>query len=310
MSTAFLLFVACSTSPQAPQPEPPQPAEPVRVEQSSFWLVSSSADTVVDALTPSPISCSGPGCMVDLALKNARKGQLKTAAAQCLSANEERDQCMIRVGVTALSVLNAPGYATAAQLCASISEENVQNDCQRDLLVELANNPPPPHADPDAWVVATQTAEVIRITWQKLDPKVADWAVGRFWAETLKQSYEGQVSTVATPLLLLPEDAHPHVRAALTRKMVALGDAPESVEDWAQRFPPGATIGAAREGQTFYLGDAVRPTAGDAEVDLILGVLIALDHDGVGLTGAAWQAAGTILRSSATVNSPTPAERP
>lgn len=170
-------------------------------------------------------------CWSQLAYGRAAAGAMADAAGACKAIAEPQWQaeCMFQAGEAAVERRLAEGYADGLALCALAGR--YQRDCLSHTVSLLAQQAPPtPDGD---WAPMASAAGTITETWAPIDPvKGARWR-DRLWAESLLHAYDGVMTLNGAPADVLPEDAQPHLRAAVAWRMFALWEpAANDLQGW------------------------------------------------------------------------------
>lgn len=162
-------------------------------------------------------------CIEQKAGEASVHGNIRKAAGICYGIEEQkwRGECLFQAAENALSRRGAFGYAEAVELCmvASPFEQN----CQSHLIMLLSGNAPSSHSsDPKDWAKLQSAANAVKSTWSWRDKAMAQLAYDRLWSEALGLAYAAAKPITGDPLDALPVAIHPHVRAAVMRRLMAI----------------------------------------------------------------------------------------
>ncbi|MFZ5477411.1 MAG: hypothetical protein ACOZNI_11615 [Myxococcota bacterium] len=275
---------ALSVLPVAPLPLPAEPAAP---------------DTCGEA-------AARGACVDGAARRAAREGHAGAVPEICARHAREpmRDECVFGAAEGVVEAEGAEGYARAAALCAAAGA--FDRACHTHLLLYTVRARPRAEAmTADDVSEAARFAEAVHAAWAG-DPATGDAHAGWFWARWLAGAYHASETVPGTPLVLLPEEARSHARAAAVARLQALGrlrgtlaervaaaeaalaQRPEPVPDGVTVRPTQGRVGpvwgadaTAADAATpavWYLGADRRPVDPDPAVDLALCVVAAAAH--------------------------------
>ena len=267
---------------------------------------------VVD-LTPLEPDCAASAdvraCRSEAALVSADAGRMEEAVRVCLSmeAGRWRGECLFSTAETGLK--SGSTYARSMEVCMAATPYTQQ--CHSHLISAQAIRSPGATSPASDWVEVVKAATSIETAWAAYDPAMGRLMVDRFWSEAVRLSYLEQ-RIVGDPLDHLPLEAAPHIRAAITRRLLEDAPSPQpTLADWvtvaeaalaARSEAPQAPMSIRNrrkaklwvrdrwqedgEGEdtipaTFYMGSARRPTDPDPAIDLQLCLM-------EGIAGQSW----------------------
>lgn len=172
-------------------------------------------------------------CWSRFAYGKAATGDMTAAAGACaaVEAGPWREECWFQAGEAAAERRLAAGYADSLAMCALAGR--FQRDCLSHSVSLLAEDAPEtPNGD---WSSTVTAADTITDSWAGIDPaQGARWR-DQLWAEALLYAYDRSLTLSGAPLDSLPEDAAPHVHAALAWRLMALSGAEShSLDGWTQ----------------------------------------------------------------------------
>lgn len=233
-------------------------------------------------------------CLDQLAVEAVSSGNGARAAGACALHQHEkwRDECRFHAAEESIRSRRGPGYAAAAALC---SGTGFAQECLSHILTRLVGTAPYADADATAIQPALDAVRYVREAWAPVDPAVGERHVERFWALYFANVYREERSPDGTPMAVYPAEVAPHVRAALTMRLGAMGRLEGGLDAQvaqvstalarrdARPRPRGrpadlvyvADLGDPPESEpwTYYLGAARRPVSSDEAEDVALSVL-------------------------------------
>jgi hypothetical protein len=183
-------------------------------------------------LIPSPLSDTPPAtgrcdeldnptvCWSRHAAGRASAGDVEGVAAGCMAiaAGQWREECMFQSAEALLVSRGADRYPDAISLCA-LSGAFV-TDCLEHSVARLAARAPTtPGGD---WTTIIAAAEVITTRWQDAAPRQGRSQREALWALSTALVYVEAPAVSGAPLAVLPEEATPHVRAAMAWRLLQL----------------------------------------------------------------------------------------
>jgi hypothetical protein len=274
------------SAPGAEQGPPPEASFPAAI------LPMPPAADVPDGCAESP---DRGACLDAAALEAALDGDAGAANAVCGRHTEPRwaDECRFAAAEGAVRKRRGSAYEEAATLCGAATR--FAQECWSHVLTRLPRTIPPSNAGAPRAKAAIDLAAKIRATWAPVDAAAADVHTDRFWALYFVNVYRHSDDPDGTPLTVYPEETWPHIRAAATARLHALGrlEGPFDAQLRALRAALArVSIGTAARSElpdlvfvqrlgdpvtagpsTFFLGAARRARGADADQDLRLCLL-------------------------------------
>lgn len=172
-------------------------------------------------------------CWSRFAYGKSAAGDMTAAAGACaaVDAGPWREECWFQAGEAAAERRLAAGYADSLAMCALAGR--FQRDCLAHSVSLLAEDAP---AVPDGdWSATIEAADIVTASWASIDPDQGRRWREQLWAEALLYAYDRSMTLNGAPLDALPDDADPHVRAAVAWRLLALhGTESHSLDGWAQ----------------------------------------------------------------------------
>lgn len=159
-------------------------------------------------------------CWSRHATGRASAGDAEGAASGCLAiaAGQWREECMFQSAETLLEARGPDRYADAVSLCALAGP--FVTDCLEHGVARLAARAPAtPGGD---WQPIRAAAETITAHWQDIAPRQGRQQRAALWALASALVYVEAPAISSAPLAVLPEEAHPHVRAAMAWRLLHL----------------------------------------------------------------------------------------
>lgn len=191
-----------------------RPSEPAPYPQSPFSALA-PVDTPC-AKTPAPTSC-----VETLAAQAIRASDAERAYRICISM--ERDdlawECLFQSAERAVRLHGSEAYGPAVDLC--LASGTYTRRCLHHLGAWLAVAAPgATEGGADAWQPVLDAADAIEKRWggQPRQLPILD----RYWSDVAAFTYDETDELVGNPLDRLPEEAHPHLRAAAAFRALQL----------------------------------------------------------------------------------------
>lgn len=224
----------------------------------------------------------------------------KTAGARphlAVKPAAQQDEAPFQAAEAIVAAEGADGYARALALCEAAAA--FQGQCNDHLLTRLAEAAPPATALQVDWEGVQAAAVKVEAAWQPIDPERGPVVVDQLWSMATWRAVRSAKKLTGDGFFTLPEQAHPHLRAAIVAQLLReqggrpigfdellaaarqaltarqpgapAGSNPprfEPVEDlWRRAEVPVGLKAIA------YLGTSRRLTSDDPEVDLLICVL-------------------------------------
>jgi hypothetical protein len=289
---------------EEPRPSPSQGRRrvgPSNTELDSAASLAGFVDSLVVDSTVCADAVDERACRYVSASEKARGGELRAAASICKGTQDQKwsAECLFSVAELAVKVNGVGVYAQSIDLCMAAAP--FRQHCHSHLLSALSHDTPAADAPPEFWASTLEDAEQIDAAWAGRDERMRALVVDRFWSEALHQSYRDAPPS-GNPVDILPPRALPHIRAALSWRLVEQGP-PRAWEEWmaaareglahrteavtrprrdAPEFPHSRNLwGKDKPGDekipaTFFLTTSRRAASADPDEDLMICVLEAL----------------------------------
>ncbi|MFH1468006.1 MAG: hypothetical protein ABIO70_26705 [Pseudomonadota bacterium] len=258
------------------------------------------------ALTPAPLGCDArlDACWQDR-LERAERDRATTAeiAALCaaIPTRDLRQECCFKAAAAVSSDTTHISVERVVSLC--LAAGSYAGPCLHEALLMKgvrAHTPAATEEHREAWHWLRDLAHDSERELTRLGhPREGALLRDRIWAEAMTVAYGDTETLVGTPLDLTPEEAHPHIRAAIAWHLVETVEATDPPASFATQLELAEAVVAARgtaglpvarlrsphrapgwmstpvEPGVFFLDDARRPTSEDPQVDLALALLAA-----------------------------------
>ncbi|MBO87015.1 MAG: hypothetical protein CL927_16835, partial [Deltaproteobacteria bacterium] len=173
-------------------------------------------------------------CAAETAIEAGQRSDPAAVREACLhiEAGRWRDECMFMAAERMHQAVGEPALAQTTWLCAHAGQFN--HHCLKRIIDKIAVGAPPADV-PHGWERVMERAAALQSGLNDTDPILAQQVVGWYYAEALDQSYAKTRVVQGSPLALLPEEIHPHVRAAAIERLVhASPNADQPLTDWIQ----------------------------------------------------------------------------
>ena len=192
-----------------------------------LWRSSTSASPAISSpladTLPSTGRCDEHAtptvCWSRHAIGRASAGDLDGAAGGCraITSMQWQQECMFQAAEALLEARGADRYGDAVSLCA-LSGGFVTDCLEHSVATLAAKAPITPGGD---WTPIIDAAEAITDRWQEAPQRGAAQRAA-LWALATALVYVEAPAVSGAPLTVLPEDAGPHVRAAMAWRLLAL----------------------------------------------------------------------------------------
>ena len=209
------------------------------------------ADTPADA-GHCPDDGSRTTCATALAQERVVAGDARAAAAACRSIQSSvrwRSECALQAAETHARVRGPPEAGDTVALCLMAGEWTGR--CVHKAHLTLALRAPPATADATGWQPALRTWTAMASAWASQPEALQTVVEDHYWSTVLLRAYRVAHHPTGAPLSILPETAHPHVRAAaawitLRGRPVpsSLAEAVEAVEATLEQTTPEPDVPA------------------------------------------------------------------
>ena len=158
-------------------------------------------------------------CWSRHALGRASAGDIDGATGGCraITSAQWQQECMFQAAESLLAARGSERYGDAVSLCA-MSGAFVTDCLEHSVATLAAQAPSTPGGD---WTPITTSAAAITDRWQEA-PQRGSAQRQLLWALATALVYVEAPAVSGAPLTVLPEDAWPHVRAAMAWRLLIL----------------------------------------------------------------------------------------
>ncbi len=162
--------------------------------------------------------CADQLCVQELAQIAARQQDLRSVKSICLSISEEKwqSECIFSTAEQLVKTKKSKGYALGVDLCNHAIA--FSDNCHQHLIQQLATQAPDADTQSD-WKMIFSAHNAIESAWSWKDKEKMKQLLERLWAESLGIAYSGATEITGNPLDSIPEEYHPHVRAAAAYRL-------------------------------------------------------------------------------------------
>ena len=270
-------------------------------ERPHLWSEKKEEKSTLSRTDFAPTDCQkGPQfrlCLEKEVKISIRKGKIERVKGLCAHIEEDTwfSECLFAAAEQATRHRGAHGYAEGVELC--MEAGSFSGNCQEHLIMMLAKKAPSAHAKTmKDWALIQSASSAVRAAWSWRDRAKMEIFQERLWSEAIGVSYTGIKPVTGDVFELLSKDFHPHVRSALTRRLLQI-DAPQThkLSTWVELAQTCSTkrVGTKRsrdvesrfqavadlwetgiqEKSISYMATSRRLVSDDDEIDLTIAVL-------------------------------------